>query len=51
MSEDERTALLDRISKLEERLAAYDALMQRIVTAAKAHPMGKAVLKMIGIQP
>jgi hypothetical protein len=51
MSEDERTALLDRIGRLEKRLAEYDELLKRITVAARAHPVGRVVLKMIGTLP
>lgn len=41
----------ERLSRLEERVAELDSLLLRVLTVANAHPVGRKILKMIGIAP
>lgn len=43
------TSTEDRIARLEARVAELDNLLLRVLTAANAHPIGRKILKMIGI--
>lgn len=45
VSQDERTALLDRIGLLERKVAQYDALIERIMMLMAKHPLGRQLLK------
>ena len=45
MSDDERTALLDRIGSLERKIQQYDTLIERIMTLMATHPLGRQLLK------
>lgn len=49
ISDEERTALLDRISFLEEKVKSYDTLIIRIIRVMNAHPLGRAMLKKLEV--